>query len=69
MQMTLESYFEDRLGDSQEYSPKEVAAMFGVGKTTIYRYIESGRLPAVRLFGYRISRGAIADFISKSSFF
>lgn len=67
--MTLESYFEDRLGDSPEYTPKEVAAMFGVGKTTVYRYIESGRLPAVRLFGYRISRAAISDFIINSSLF
>jgi len=68
MQMTLDKYF-DRMGSGDEYSPKEIADMFGVGKSTVYRYIESGRLPAIRLFGYRIGRDALTEFVSNSSFF
>lgn len=35
----------------QTYTPAEVARILGVHKSTIYRYIEEGRLPALRRFG------------------
>lgn len=70
MQMTPDvNQFFSRLGDGPEYSPKEVAACFGVNVSTVYRYIESGRLPAARLFGYRIRRDSLTEFINASSSF
>jgi excisionase family DNA binding protein len=30
-------------------TPREVAAMLGISKVTLYRYVKAGKIPAVRL--------------------
>ncbi len=57
-----------RIGDYPEYTPKQIAMGFGVNLRTVYRYIESGKLSAFRLFGYRISRESLVSFIDDSLF-
>ena len=48
------------------YSPKELAAILGVHRTTIDRYIRDGRLRAVKLSerAYRIPLGAVLRLVS-----
>jgi len=48
------------------YSPKELAAILGVHRTTIDRYIRDGRLRAVKLSerAYRIPLGAVLRLLS-----
>ena len=48
------------------YSPKELAAVLGVHRTTIDRYIREGRLRAVKLSerAYRIPLGAVLRLVS-----
>ncbi len=47
-------------------SVTEVAADLGVGRTTVFRYIREGRLPAVRVGsgGYRINPDDVATLIT-----
>ena len=47
-------------------SVTEVAADLGVGRTTVFRYIREGRLPAVRVGGggYRINPDDVAKLIT-----
>ncbi len=48
------------------YSPKELAAVLGVHRTTIDRYIREGRLRAVKLSerAYRIPLGAVLRLVA-----
>jgi len=46
---------------------KEVAEEFRVSKRTVFRYIKSGNLPAVKIGQWRITRSDINDFLEKSS--
>lgn len=48
------------------YSPKELAAILGVHRTTIDRYIREGRLRAVKLSerAYRIPLGAVLRLVA-----
>lgn len=48
------------------YSPKELAEILGVHRTTIDRYIREGRLRAVKLSAraYRIPLGAVLRLVA-----
>lgn len=52
------------------YSPKELAAILGVHRTTIDRYIRDGKLRAVKLSArtYRIPLGAVLRLVSLEEF-
>ena len=52
------------LPDKDWFRPDEVAKHFGVHKSTVYRWIESGKMEAVKLSKklIRISKKAIIDF-------
>ena len=50
--------------ERKAYSPKEVQEMLGVGQTTIYRWLESGRLPAVKIGKlWRIPADALEELL------
>lgn len=42
---------------------KEVAKRLDIGERTVYRYIESGALKAVKIGGWRIDEKDLRDFI------
>jgi excisionase family DNA binding protein len=47
-------------------SPAEVAATLGVTRATVYRYIDTGSLPAVRLSGdgpLRVDASQLEDWL------
>jgi excisionase family DNA binding protein len=46
----------------------EIAGLLRLSKMTIYRLIESGELPALRIGrSYRVHRDALAQFMTRSS--
>lgn len=49
------------------YSPKEVAEMYNIAKSTVTKVIREGKLKAIR-FGnvWRIPESALQDFIKES---
>lgn len=49
-------------------SPIQVAWVLGVGKSTVYRMIEDGRLPAVRHGAtYRLTPEDVLDYLRRAS--
>lgn len=53
------------LPEKAYYRPDEIAEYFGVRTRTIYVWIESGKLPAVKIAGkiIRISRESVSGII------
>ena len=51
--------------ERKAYSPKEVQEMLGVAQTTIYRWLENGQLPAVKIGGklWRIPADALEELL------
>jgi len=51
------------------YTPKEIAKLLGVCNETIWRYIRSGNLKAIKLTGrnFRISKKELGRFLNKRS--
>ena len=49
------------------YTPKQIAKMFGVSEFTIWRYIKSGRLKAIKFSArnFRIEEKDLNNFIKK----
>lgn len=50
------------------FRPEEIAGIFGISRRTVYRWIKSGRIDAVRVNkkgGVRIPRTAIIDILGK----
>jgi len=51
--------------ERKAYSPKEVQEMLGISQTTVYRWLESGRLPAVKIGKlWRIPADALEELLS-----
>jgi excisionase family DNA binding protein len=54
--------------DDMLLRPREVAAMFGVSRTTPYTWISNGSLPAVRLGrALRVRQSAVEAFIARNT--
>lgn len=52
--------------EKRVYSPKEAAAVLGVHPNTLYKYIKTGAIEAVKLGrSYRISAEALQKVIDK----
>jgi len=50
--------------ERKAYSPKEVQEMLGIAQTTVYRWLESGRLPAVKIGKlWRIPADALEELL------
>ncbi|MBM4467444.1 MAG: helix-turn-helix domain-containing protein [Chloroflexi bacterium] len=51
--------------ERKAYSPKEVQEMLGIAQTTVYRWLTSGRLPAVKIGRlWRIPADALEELLS-----
>jgi excisionase family DNA binding protein len=52
------------------YSIKEVSSLLGLHVTTIWRYVQDGRLPAHKIGGFtwRITDEALQQFIKNSEY-
>ncbi|MBD3329355.1 helix-turn-helix domain-containing protein [Candidatus Dojkabacteria bacterium] len=56
------------MGDEQYYTLEEVAEMLKVTYMTVYRWIKSGQLEAVKAGKqYRVSKKCLNEFIEKSA--
>ena len=52
--------------EKRVYTPKEAAAVLGVHPNTLYKFIKTGAIEAVKLGrSYRISAGALQKVIDK----
>lgn len=52
--------------DKKKYlSVSEVAKLLDIGERTVYRYIESGALKAVKIGGWRIYEEDLKDFVKR----
>ena len=50
--------------ERKAYSPKEVQEMLGISQTTVYRWLESGQLPAVKIGKlWRIPADALEEML------
>lgn len=56
------------LPDKPYFRPDEVARLFAVSRSTVYRWIEEGRLRSVRIAGstVRIERQAVIKIIDEN---
>ena len=52
--------------ERKAYSPKEVMELLGISQTTVYRWLESGELPAVKIGKklWRIPAEALEELLS-----
>jgi excisionase family DNA binding protein len=49
------------------FSPREVAEMLGIAPSTLYRYINAGEIPSLKVGGRRfISMSAVNAFVDAS---
>ena len=50
------------------FTPAQVAEKLGLGRTTVYQLLSSGRLPAIRIGrSVRVPAGALHEFLSKQA--
>jgi len=55
----------DKIVERKAYSPKEVMELLGISQTTVYRWLESGELPAVKIGKlWRIPADALEELLS-----
>jgi len=54
--------------DKPYFRPDELARLFDVSRSTVYRWIEEGRLPSVKIAGstVRIEREAVLKIIEEN---
>ncbi len=51
--------------ERKAYSPKEVQEMLGISQTTVYRWLETGKLPAVKIGKlWRIPADALEELLN-----
>ena len=56
------------MNEIKVYTLKEVAAILKVTRRTLYNYVSSGKLHAVKMGKYwRVSEESLRDFISKGT--
>lgn len=53
----------ETLHPEQRLSTREVCALLGLGRTTVYRLIRLGRLPAPEKMGLRVARWRAGDVL------
>lgn len=56
-----------KIPDKDYYSLQEVAKILGISVRSLYRYIDSRRLRAVKVGYWRIGRQDLAEFLRKNS--
>lgn len=50
------------------FTPAQVAEKLGLGRTTVYQLLSSGRLPAIRIGrSVRVPASALHDWLSKQA--
>ena len=53
------------INDKVIYTPREVAAITGVTRLTVYRWIKSGKLPAVKFGQWKVHRMDLARMLNR----